>query len=158
MIFLKPEEYLPKIEAIFKIVENRIRNLLPNAEVEHIGSSAINGAISKGDLDILVRTSKDDFTGALSTIQSLGFSIKKETLRTDSLCMLETQEFDADVAIQLIEGGSEFEDFVKFRDHLNTTPELVKKYNLLKIKSMELTPEKYRQIKSEFIQSILKSK
>jgi len=155
MIFLKPEEFLPKVNAIFEIVERRVRRALPNADVEHIGSSAIMGAISKGDLDMLVRVSGVDFNQALSEIQAMGFTIKEGTLRTDSLCMLVTQEFDADVAIQLIEAGSEFEDFIKFRDRLNADANLVKTYNELKMSSTHLSPDEYRAKKANFITTVL---
>jgi GrpB-like predicted nucleotidyltransferase (UPF0157 family) len=155
MIFLKPEEYLPQINAIYDLLKPRVLQVLPSAEVEHIGSSAIRGAISKGDLDILVRVPKSDFEAAILKIQSLGFTIKEGTLRTESLCMLETKEFGEDVAIQLIEGDSEFEFFIKFRDLLNSNPQLVDQYNELKMKSVGMTPENYRAEKSKFIESIL---
>jgi len=155
MIFLKPEEFLPKVNAIFEILEKRVRRALPKVDIEHIGSSAIIGAVSKGDLDMLVRVSRVDFNQALSEIQAMGFTIKEGTLRTDSLCMLVTEEFDADVAIQLIEAGSEFEDFIRFRDLLNADSKLVKTYNELKMNSIHLSPDEYRAKKAIFIQTVL---
>lgn len=155
MIFLKPEDYLPKVNAIFDSLKNQVLLALPEVDVEHIGSSAIKGAISKGDLDVLVRASKDNFNEALEKILSLGFSIKEGSLRTDSLCMLVTDVFAHDVAIQLIERGSEFEDFITFRDRLNDDPGLVSKYNELKIDSVGLSPEEYRSRKSRFIEVVL---
>lgn len=69
--------------------------------------------------------------------------------------MLVTAEFNEDVAIQHIAQGSEFEDFLLFRDKLNSNPDLVMQYNQLKLKSTNLTPDEYRIKKSEFIQKIL---
>lgn len=155
MKFLKPEEFVDVLNQIFATLKSRILQVLPQGEVDHIGSSAIKGAISKGDLDILVRVRPDKMTEAIKAIESLGFKIKEGTLRTESLCMLVTTEFNEDVAIQLIAHGSEFEDFLHFRDKLNSNPDLVIKYNQLKIKSTNLTPNEYRIKKSEFIQKIL---
>ncbi len=156
MHFLEPEHYVQHVDEIFRILRDRVGASLSNAAIEHIGSSAIHGAISKGDLDMLVRVSGADFETALHKIKALGFSEKAGTLRTASLCMLETAEFKIDVAIQLIEGGSEFEDFVRFRDQLNSDKGLVQKYNQLKRGCSGMKAAEYRAVKSEFIQAVLK--
>lgn len=51
----------------------KLSKAVPSALVDHIGSSAISGAISKGDLDVLVRISKFEFNEALEGIKELGF-------------------------------------------------------------------------------------
>ncbi len=155
MIFYKPEEYLHKIRPIYALVKKRVSAELPEAQVEHIGSSAITGAISKGDLDILVRVSAANFEFALNRIQKMGFVEKAGTLRTDSLCMLITEDYDLDVAIQLIVSGSEFEEFALFRDRMNLRPVLVEKYNQLKLACAGMSEVEYRKIKSEFIANVL---
>ena len=155
MRFLEPEHYVQHADKIFRILRDCVGASLPNAEIEHIGSSAIRGAISKGDLDMLVRVSGADFETAINKMKALGFSEKVGTLRTASLCMLETTEFKIDVAIQLIVRGSEFEDFIRFRDRLNSDQDLVQKYNQLKRGCSGMTAAEYRAVKSEFIQAIL---
>lgn len=158
MIFLKPEEYLPKLNEIYIVLSERLRLILPYADVDHIGSSAIHGAISKGDLDILVRVPKEQFGQALLEIKDLGFSEKEGSLRTDSLCNLETKNYETDVAVQLIEKGSEFEDFIVFRDRLNSDSSLVEEYNKLKMTCAGLSSDEYRKKKSVFIETVLPSK
>lgn len=133
----------------------RIKKALPHAEVDHVGSSAIKNAISKGDLDILVRVNKESMDEGIQALPNLGFKIKEDTLRTDSLCMTFTNEFPQDVAVQLVARGSEFEDFFHFRDRLNSKPELVEQYNQLKRESTGLELYKYRAKKSAFIQKVL---
>jgi GrpB-like predicted nucleotidyltransferase (UPF0157 family) len=155
MRFMKPEEYLPRANKVFSHLKNRLVAELPHSEIEQIGSSAITGALSKGDLDVLVRVAKEHFNTALSTLQNLGFTIKQDTLRTDSLCMLLVHDYDIDTAIQLIEKGSKFEMFTVFRDRLNENSALVQQYNALKNASIDLPAEEYRQKKSRFIESVL---
>jgi GrpB protein len=89
MKFLPPNDYQPLALRSFERLRADLSKVLPAAEVEHIGSSAILGAISKGDLDVLVRVTRNQFPMAIKAIESLGFSIKQGTLRTESLCMLE---------------------------------------------------------------------
>jgi GrpB-like predicted nucleotidyltransferase (UPF0157 family) len=153
MQFLKPREYQIHAGQIYNELRTRLLTVLPDAEIEHIGSSAIRGALSKGDLDVLVRVPRERFAQAIEAIQSFGFSIKDGTLRTQSLCMLEGEN---NTAIQLIEAGSEFEMFVRFRDKMNSEPSLVEKYNQLKLDSTGMIEEEYRARKSKFIEAVLR--
>lgn len=79
MKFLLPEQFTHKLNQIFDEVKFLVVQVLPNAEVEHIGSSAIKNVISKGDLDILVRVEPNSFEDSLLSIQKLGFKIKEGT-------------------------------------------------------------------------------
>jgi GrpB-like predicted nucleotidyltransferase (UPF0157 family) len=155
MKFFKPEDYLPKVIATFQNLQEQLSRIVPNAEIEHIGASAIKGAISKGDLDLLVRVEKNDFAESLARIQTIGFKIKDGTLRTESLCMLQSITTEIDAAIQLIEKGSKFEMFILFRDRLNNDPNLVEKYNQVKIDSTGLSADEYRSRKDKFIRSVI---
>jgi GrpB-like predicted nucleotidyltransferase (UPF0157 family) len=152
MHFLGPNEYQTAMKDQFEKLKGRLSRAIPYSEIEHVGSSAIMGALSKGDLDVLVRISKDRFPEAIEAIQSLGFSVKPGTLRTESLCMLEGPN---EVAVQLIEKGSKFEMFVRFRDRMNADPSLVEKYNQLKLSCAGKSPNEYRAIKSKFIELVL---
>jgi GrpB-like predicted nucleotidyltransferase (UPF0157 family) len=155
MIFLPAEEYQPNAQKLFLLVSDILKEELKDVRIEHIGSSAITGAISKGDLDIFVGVKKENFKSVLESIQSLGFTIKEGTLRTESLCMLTTPIFHFDVAVQLVENGSECENFIRFRDQLNADPALVQKYNALKTQCTGLSADEYRVIKSKFIEEVL---
>lgn len=152
MRFLAPGEYQIRLEQMYQQLKELLMTLLPHAEVEHIGSSAIKGAHSKGDLDVLVRVTKEQFKHSLELIASLGFSIKSGTLRTEALCMLEGS---GETAIQLIEKGSKFEMFIQFRDKMNAQPDLVERYNQLKLSCAGLSAEEYRARKAAFIESVL---
>lgn len=157
MKFLNPEDFAADLNRIFDELKVRFVRVLPNCEVDHIGSSAIEGAISKGDLDILVRVDKRHLSDSVERLQSLGFEIKQGTLRTDELCMLFTTEFAEDVSVQLIAKGSAFEDFLHFRDKLNANRSLVREYNELKLRCASLSPDEYRAEKSKFIERVLSS-
>ena len=155
MQFFHPKNYLKQATDAFILIKKKIKYALPTAKIEHIGSSAIFGALSKGDLDVFVGVSSEEFENSLKKLEGLGFKIKKGTLRTSSLCMFETFDYKIDVGIQLVELGSEFENFLTFRDLMNSNPSLVAKYNRLKEKSVRLKPDDYRKIKSQFIEKVL---
>ncbi|MCF6287898.1 MAG: GrpB family protein [Proteobacteria bacterium] len=98
MKFYPAEKYQSKCEKLYQRYKKIISNILPNAQIEHIGSSAIPNCISKGDLDIYVSVKKTEHEHTIKQLEGIEFTVKQDTLRTDELCMLE----DAKVAIQLI--------------------------------------------------------
>ncbi|HEX6901685.1 MAG TPA: GrpB family protein [Thermoanaerobaculia bacterium] len=155
MRFLEPEMYQPRARAVYETVATQLRALLPDALIEHIGSSAIAGAISKGDLDVFVAVSRDKFSEAIAAIESCGFRIKSNTLRTDQLCPFESDNYALDVGIQLVERGSHFEFFRRFRDLMNADPWLRDRYNQLKREAEPLDEQSYRVLKSDFIEAVL---
>jgi len=81
MRFLEPEQYQHLAERHYDILSKRIRLVLPLATVEHIGSSAIHGAISKGDLDIYVAVDVMELKAAVAKIERLGISLKQGSLK-----------------------------------------------------------------------------
>jgi GrpB-like predicted nucleotidyltransferase (UPF0157 family) len=152
MQFFSSKDYQTHCQKLFEDYQSIIQKHLANAQIEHIGASAIPNCISKGDLDIYVAV--NNVEQAIGTIEQLDFKIKQNTLRTPQLCMLESQKSE-DVAIQLVEKGSPFEDFLHFRDKLRTNPKLVNQYNQMKLSCTGFTQEKYREVKSRFIEEIL---
>ena len=151
------EEYSSITSKIYQDLKSRLSKLIPSARIDHIGSSAIPNSLSECDLDVLIAVNNEEFNTSLEIIKTIGFKEKQNTLRTNDLCMLITDEYNYDVAIQLIVKGSEFENFIIFRDALLADSGLVKKYNDLKAKYKNQSEEEYRAEKSKFIKSVLSS-
>ena len=156
MKFLEPSQYQNACNELFQQYQASIIAVLPTARVEHIGASSINGAISKGDLDIFVAVSADEFEMAIQVVSVLGFKEKLDTLRTPELCMLESISGD-DIAVQLVSTGSQFEDFLSFRDAIRTDSGLLQQYNQLKRQFEGKSHSSYRAAKSKFIEQVLAS-
>lgn len=70
--------------------------------------------------------------------------------------MLITDKYQHNVAIQLEVIGSEFEDFIRLRNILNKSPDLVNEYNILKAECEGMEPDAYRAKKRLFIERVLK--
>ncbi|MDX8154764.1 GrpB family protein [Acinetobacter pittii] len=154
MVFLEPEQYQQRCSQLFNSYQKDISALLPFAKIEHIGSSAIPNAISKGDLDIYVEVKPDQFKFAIERLKTLNFIEKQNTLRTHELCMLESLNND-DVAFQIVVTDSVFTFFSAFKNKLINSPTLVNEYNQLKLQCSHLDPDQYRTIKSDFINRVL---
>lgn len=154
MVFLEPEQYQQRCAQLFNSYQKDISTLLPFAKIEHIGSSAIPNAISKGDLDIYIEVKPDQFKFAIERLKTLNFIEKQNTLRTHELCMLESLNND-DVAFQIVVTDSIFTFFLAFKNKLISSPKLVNEYNELKLQCSHLDPDQYRTIKSDFINRVL---
>ncbi|MDX8275457.1 GrpB family protein [Acinetobacter pittii] len=154
MVFLEPEQYQQRCAQLFNSYQKDISTLLPFAKIEHIGSSAIPNAISKGDLDIYIEVMSEQFEFAIEQLKTLNFIEKQNTLRTHELCMLESLNND-DVAFQIVVTDSVFTFFLAFKNKLINSPTLVNEYNQLKLQCSHLDPDQYRTIKSDFINRVL---
>lgn len=154
MKFYKESEYREACEELFQRYKASILNVIPRARVEHVGASAVPGAISKGDLDIFVGVNTERFIESIALLKPLGFSEKSETLRTTELCMLES--VTENVALQVVVNGSRFEFFIDFREKLKASAVLLDQYNQLKLMCIGLSEERYRELKSEFIEQVLR--
>lgn len=154
MVFLEPEQYQQRCTQLFNSYQKEISTLLPFAKIEHIGSSAIPNAISKGDLDIYIEVIPEQFEFAIERLKTLNFIEKQNTLRTHELCMLESLNND-DVAFQIVDTDSIFTFFLTFKNKLIRSPTLVNEYNQLKLQCSHLDPDQYRAIKADFINRVL---
>ncbi len=152
MRFFPSKDYQARCQKLFEDYHSIIQKYLPKSQIEHIGASSIPNCVSKGDLDIYVAV--ENVEQAIVTIEKLNFKIKQETLRTEQLCMFESQK-NEDVAIQLVEKSSSFEDFLHFRNKLRSNPDLVEQYNQMKLSCTGFTHEQYREVKSRFIEKVL---
>ncbi len=154
MKFYKSADYQPNATQLYNMLYKELSKNLPWADIEHIGASSVPDAISKGDLDVLVRVSANNFKKTITVLEGSGFQIKQDTHRDHQLCMFESAKFK-DAAIQLIEEGSQYEFFITFRDRLIAHKKLLKSYNNLKMECEGMSEDEYRKRKSEFINRVL---
>ncbi len=135
---------------LFGEVESRILEILPHAQIEHIGSTAIRGSLTKGDLDVLVRVSSHDFQEsdrALGTI----FKRNKGSDRTEAFSAFLDSSTSPKLGVQLVVAGTEFDTFVKWVEQLESDRDLRNAYDDLKARFHGKDMKKYREAKSEFI-------
>jgi len=150
-----PEQYRATAQVLFAETAQQIRAVLPDVQVEHMGSTAIPGALSKGDVDIAVLVPPGQLDHYLPRLLKLGFRVQDQTLRTPQLCMLKCPREEVDLALQVIERDSPFEFFLTFRDRLRANPDLVATYNQIKKDARHLDDATYRAAKAAFIEQVL---
>jgi GrpB-like predicted nucleotidyltransferase (UPF0157 family) len=131
--------------------------LLPDAEVEHVGATALPGALTKGDVDLVVRVSERDFADAGSILRTR-YVVHQPHNWTRTLASFTAPDAsDPPVGVQLVVAGSDADGFFgPFRDALINDPTLLAKYNELKLNLDGLDYESYTERKGEFVESVLR--
>lgn len=132
-----------------------IKKALPSADVRHVGSTSVSGALTKGDVDLLVLVESSDYLGALQVLETIYEVDQPENWR-DSYASFKDTSQDLSVGIQLpMRGDSDERIFIGFRDLLIRNPEILRRYNELKRGKEGASAEDYTTAKAAFIQSVL---
>ena len=155
MIELKrTEEYAESMESVLKYISSRIGELVPDARIEHIGSSSIPGALSKGDVDLLVLVEAKDFQNAKSSLDS-EFSHNPGMSPEANFVSYSGTYLDTDFGIQLAADLDGKFRFLELRDKLRESPDLLERYNRVKIENSAKPMPEYRKAKADFIHEIV---
>lgn len=142
-------------ERLFAETALRLRSLLPaSARVRHIGSTAIPGCLTKGDLDIVIRVEQQDFAQADEILASR-FRRNTGSARTASFSAFEDSDVTPCLGIQLTLIDGPHDDFHVFAEALRRDAELVARYNDLKRTFDGRPMDDYRAAKDKFIAEVL---
>lgn len=141
-------------DAAFEQHKARLLELLPYADIQHIGSTAIPGALTKGDLDLQVRVLQAEFPDAEACLAQI-YERNTGSIRTASFASFKDDHADPPLGIQLSVKGSELDDFCAFRDFIVAHPGYLEEFNQLKRSAQGLTMDDYREHKGRFVEKIL---
>lgn len=129
----------------------RWKNDLPkSAVIEHVGATAVPGCLTKGDLDICIRTDPQDFEEAERQL-ARSFERNAGSVRSGTFAAFMDDERVPPLGVQLVAKGSELDFFVRFRDRLRENANLLSSYNDLKRRFEGQDMEDYRSAKADFI-------
>lgn len=134
--------------------QREIARLLPDADIQHVGATAIPGAQTKGDLDINVRVASPAFSAA-DGLLALRFERNAGSLHTATLSSFRDDRADPPLGVQLTARGSIDDCFIAFRDGLRADLKLLAAYNALKRASDGMAMAEYRAQKSAFVERVL---
>ena len=161
MTELKLYPYSEEFTEIFEKEKAKIKKVLPEAGVHHIGSTAIPAVGGKGIVDILVALpdwkEKDK---AIEKLKDLGFAhVHPEENGRIFLNKTGASKYK-DIHIHLVEkGNKEYREKLLFRDFLRGNQEEAKKYHQLKYKwEKEAKGDRdiYGKLKEFYIEEVIK--
>ncbi|MAT94217.1 MAG: hypothetical protein CME59_16670 [Halioglobus sp.] len=152
---------LERIEDILDQVQDTVEHLvavgnrlLPDARILHIGSSSIPGALTKGDVDILVQVDNNEFAQARGTLDA-HFAHNPE-MEPEELFVSYSGGFrGTDYGLQLVGENENGFGFIALQQALLANPALVERYNEVKLSACNGSMDTYRAAKTEFIEGVL---
>lgn len=134
----------------------RVLELLPEAQVDHVGSTSIPGALTKGDVDLLVRVDAARFDAAVAALRGLYAVHQPENWTPTYASFADPEATDLPIGVQLAVAGSADDLlFGPFRDALVDDPALLAEYNALKLRHDGDEYERYTEVKGEFVERVL---
>ena len=154
--FLNESEIRATVLAVFDALHAELRALLPDAAIEHVGSTAIPGAVTKGDLDVCVLVEQGAFREA-DRILADHFPRNTGSDQTASFSAFSDESRRLPVGVQLAARGGPEDSFVRWRELLRGSPQLLSAYNDLKRRWHGRSHEDYRAAKAHFIEQGLES-
>ena len=155
LTFLPVDEFRRQAESIVATAAASIERLLGDVEIDHIGATAIPGALTKGDVDVRMRVSREQFPAAVAALK-IRYAIHQPENWNDAFASFKDQiTFSLPLGIQVVvrDSGSDF--FLYHRDRLRADPRLLAEYNQLKTRHQGGKPEAYWRAKNRFFERVL---
>lgn len=154
--FADEMQFRAAAEQLFAEQKARILNVLPSADIQHVGSTAVPGSLTKGDLDIQVRVAEADFKKAVAVLSEL-YQLNDGSIQTDSFRAFQQETLTPPLGVQLTVIGSEFDFFWKFRELMLAHPHYVVLYNQLKRYFQGNDHDAYRIAKHDFFKKLMET-
>ena len=151
----KADDLRPQVEGILRRVFAQVRALVPDAELHHIGATALPGALTKGDVDVLLRVPLGRFPAAVEVLRQ-HFAVKQPVNWTSEFANFgDDVGHDLPVGIQVVVKDSSADFLLYLRDYFTASPEALREYNCLKVAHADEGQEGYWRAKDEFLARIL---
>lgn len=144
------DELAPRWQADIAGLMAHLQALVPRAEIHHVGSTAIPGALTKGDVDLLLRVGAGDFPAAVATLRR-HFAVKQAGNWTEAFASFgDDTSFPFPLGVQLAVRDSEGDVFLRLHERIATDARLLAEYNRLKRDHAPRGPKEYWEAKDRF--------
>ncbi|WP_232284412.1 GrpB family protein [Bacillus timonensis] len=154
--FIKNHSFNKKAEKTFLLHKSILTKVLPEADIQHVGSSAIPNSITKGDLDIQVRVDVANFQKAVQELSRI-YELNEGSTRNEFFCSFKDDSVSPPLGVQLTVIGSELDFFWKFRDVLLMNQQYREEYDRLKAEFEGKDMDRYREAKKFFFERLIET-
>ncbi len=154
--FISERKCRGAVRALWEAHAARLRKLLPRVDLQHVGSTAIPGSLTKGDLDIQARVPAETFAEA-ERILAVEYDRNTRSTHTREFAAFEGRDTKPKLGIQLTAIGGQFDVFWRYREVLLAREDLRRAFDALKRDSEGKDMECYRRAKDAFFNELQKA-
>ncbi|MBC8009983.1 MAG: GrpB family protein [Burkholderiales bacterium] len=147
--FIRESAIREHVEAAFERHSRELGQLLPDIEIHHIGSTAVAGSLTKGDLDLQLRVAPEQFAH-VDTVLACRFARNVGSRHSPTFSSFKDDGAAPPLGIQVTVIGGPEDFFFRMRDYLIKHPEENERYNDLKRRFEGALMREYRAAKSAF--------
>lgn len=140
--------HLPEIAA-------RLSALVPRADFHHVGATAIPGALTKGDVDVLLRVDAGDFSGAIDALRPHFAVMQVENWTAVFASFGDEVSYPFPLGVQVVVKESEVDFFLFLHDYFTSDAAHLAEYNRVKMDAVAQGRDAYWQAKNRLLSSIL---
>jgi GrpB-like predicted nucleotidyltransferase (UPF0157 family) len=140
--------------AAYEDAELLLTSILPDARIEHVGATAVAGALSSGDVDICVAVPHDAFDEALGVLVEAGCVQGSQADAAERHATLAMPYAQAPVTLRLIETGSRHEALMRVRDALRADAALLARLDAAKAAAAPQGERAYAAAKARFFDAL----
>jgi GrpB-like predicted nucleotidyltransferase (UPF0157 family) len=152
MRLVREDKIRVRVADAFERTRTRLTALVPDARIEHLGSTAVPDSLTKGDLDICVIVATGDFDATTATLAGTYEIHQPENWTEEMASFIAPPEDGIEIGVELVVDESTEEDwFIGWRERLRSDPELRGRYDRLKQKHASGSVEDYRAAKERLI-------
>jgi GrpB-like predicted nucleotidyltransferase (UPF0157 family) len=155
--FKPSEAFAATANAEFEAHRAKIASAVPDADIHHVGGTSVPGALTKGDLDVQVRVTPEQFAGAVSQLSAL-YEESKRDVWADGFAAFEAPAdgLAEPAAISVVAIGSAYDWCgAALWDLLGAEPDLLRRYNELKTRHDGGSRDDYEDAKNVFFRELL---
>jgi GrpB-like predicted nucleotidyltransferase (UPF0157 family) len=153
------EAYDPKYREAFARLAEAIRNRLPLAQVEHVGSTSVPGLAGRGVLDVVIAASEADQERCVAVMRDLGFADAPFAWTKPMLTgSVDHQCRTYPVLLYVLPEGHQLcRGWVALRDYLRTHPDEARRYAAVKRRALadgRTAPWDYQRAKTPYLREL----
>lgn len=152
--FLPEAHFRARVEGRFDELRRELERMVPGADVQHVGSTAIPGSLTKGDLDIQVRVPASQYSEAKERLRDC-YDVNTGGFTGEDAISFEDYSTDVPAGIHLTVIGGSADIQSRFRDRLMQSAQLRREYDELKRKFDGKSMAEYRDAKELFVLRVL---
>ncbi len=158
MILTLSENLAPVVDDVLRHVLARLRTILPSAEFHHVGSTAIPGALTKGDLDVLIRVEREEFPQAVEALRQ-HFAVKQPQNWDPYFASFgDDSRYSMPLGVQVVIKDSEADFFLFIHEYLVSHPKVLADYNRMKLEYADKGAAEYWAAKDRILAPIVSLK